>query len=63
LAFWLRGLGDGKLPRVASRSPRRRDAEEVNTDMNPYTIDFSYFELHNIKFEQTDVVQTSLHIG
>jgi hypothetical protein len=29
--------------------------------MNPYTIDYSYFELHNTKFEQTDLVSERFH--
>lgn len=29
--------------------------------MNPITIDYSYFNLHNVKFEETDVTSTQFH--
>jgi hypothetical protein len=28
--------------------------------MTPYSLNIQYFELHNVKFEQTDVVQYSI---
>jgi hypothetical protein len=31
------------------------------TPYAPYTIDYSYLELHSVKYEQTDVVQVQLH--
>jgi hypothetical protein len=36
--------------------------KEVTPTMNPYTIDYSYFQLHNVKFEQTDLVSEQYHI-
>jgi hypothetical protein len=31
--------------------------------MNPYSINIQYFSLHQVKFEQTDVVQYSVHVS
>jgi hypothetical protein len=29
----------------------------------PYTLDYSYFQLHQVKFEETDVVAVNFHYG